>query len=1647
MRFVVGLASVLVFWSCGGSVSQPQCVAGTESCRCLDGGRCHDGLTCVSGVCVSTSGPGDSGPGDSRGGDADPGDHPAGDNHPGDAGAGDSPGDPDSGDADPGDGSSNPECGNGIAEDGEQCDGKDHRAKDCVSSGFLGGTLGCVNCSLDFSACHTDPSVCGDLMITGFERCDGDTRPCADFGLGAGTITCTTGCYWSFSACQTPDYCSVTGRYSNGICDPCEAWSGSPDPDCQSHCGADGVCAEIWSIADAAFSCTAAGLGRDPDCTSCGDGEITGLDMCDSPDHGGWQCDDFGLVGTGYDCTSACTHDLRACEVPPFAAESTTPADGASGVPLETTLTVSFNKAVDPASVTSTQFVLVGDGIGVIPSTVSASGRSATLIPESLAHDTAYVASLAREVRDTAGNTLPADVSWSFTTEGDSTPPQVVDHWPVDGQSGVEPDVAVRLFFNEPLDATTVNGSTISLSNRTASVAYDGTLNAAVVTPDTPYEHLDEVTVTIGTGVADLAGNPLAAEYSFGFIITPDVTPPAVIGRDPAPDATGVAWDVTPTISFSEPLDPMTVSTSSVLLRSGSTVLPASVTYDDTTRTVTVTPAGLLRDLATHQITVASSVTDVAGNSAVELSWWFTTVVETDPPIVVATMPEGGAVGVPVSQDITMTFDDDLDPATVGPSSFLIGTCIQWAIGPEGPYCYEYSWHIPTDPDYDPATRTVTMNNDAIGFNSTWFVRATTAVTDDRGNPMAAPHTFAFTTEPDPAGPSVVGVSPADGSRFASLWQPILVTFDKPVDPATVTSSSLYVDGHPTTVTYDPTRLRAELEPTAAFDPSTEYTLHATTDIADTDGDPLMAPVTVSFRTGASGHTVTVSAKPSRTSLSSAWTSTGEGVAAWSVGLGDSTRVYAAHYDNATWGDHWEPAEYRGRGGRPRLLSVGGSILLRWNRDGVEELSLRAPGGSWTGLARPGAEYRIVTDGNQLLAVGADAEGTWSRLLSGTTWQAAVRVSTETADDPRADGNAAGFVKAFNVPGLGIVAHVGDGSSWSQSTVVAESPDASLTLLRAIAGRDRYLVVYLSRSFAVTDTPYELRAVTFTSSAVDSPQLLHTSERQLDKSEVLAAASREADRFAVAWQDAFDREMAGAIFFGSTPLSYAVFSEANPGSQDQISELVSVGSEFALTHTYPVSGTYTIVYVSAGLFSWDPVRALEGRWDLHASGGSYLMTFYDGGSLQISLNGEPAEYLATAPRLSHQVAGRGSGFVVTYASADDLEVTMQQPGGRSWLGAGLANGAVPTSSRGVRLARIADEAVAVWQQYRQGTWDAYASHLIGDTWSTPERVATEVSCLDVAASGTSFALIYQSRDESPDAGVRRLSSGAGAWSAVSRLTGLYETFSGACAIASDGTGYVAAYTSRTSSSLPAQEAILHSSSLDGATWGVPVQWVDGGSSERRTGVRLASDGTDYYLAYVDDTVGGGTYAARWDGVSWVDHVEITTTQESYALVAGDVGALVAPTSWSLEGAVHDGDAWLATVRHSIGGHVDAAWNGSEYAVVVGSHGAAYTELQGDAWSDPVTVSSIGRAAIEAASSSVAVLSWNEPLPSRWGICGSAVLTGSPTPCRSILSAGSAGLEPGELHLLGGHSPSDFIAAGTAMDQATGAYLLWLWHGL
>ena len=105
----------------------------------------------------------------------------------------------------------------------------------------------------------------------------------------------------------------------------------------------------------------------------------------------------------------------------------------------------------------------------------------------------------------------------------------------------------------------------------------------------------------------------LSGNYWVDVVLTTpvDTTPPTATSFSPASGAANVATNAVDRVTFSEAMTAATVNTSTVLLMDGSTAVPASVAYNATNRTVTLTPTSVLGNSKTYTIVVKSGASGV----------------------------------------------------------------------------------------------------------------------------------------------------------------------------------------------------------------------------------------------------------------------------------------------------------------------------------------------------------------------------------------------------------------------------------------------------------------------------------------------------------------------------------------------------------------------------------------------------------------------------------------------------------------------------------------------------------------------------------------------------------------------------------------------------------------------------------------------------------------------------------------------------------------------------------------------------------------------------------------------------------------------------------------------------------------------------
>src|SRR5207245_2683312 len=158
------------------------------------------------------------------------------------------------------------------------------------------------------------------------------------------------------------------------------------------------------------------------------------------------------------------------------------PPNGAINVPLNTTVSATFSKPMNAATITTATFTLRAAGAAAnVPATVivNAAGTIATLTPTSpLVAGTVYTATVAATVTDTIATPLGTASVWSFTPDD---APTVTAHSPPTLPDALPIYTTVSATFSKPMNAATITTATFTLraAGAAANVPATVTVNAA----------------------------------------------------------------------------------------------------------------------------------------------------------------------------------------------------------------------------------------------------------------------------------------------------------------------------------------------------------------------------------------------------------------------------------------------------------------------------------------------------------------------------------------------------------------------------------------------------------------------------------------------------------------------------------------------------------------------------------------------------------------------------------------------------------------------------------------------------------------------------------------------------------------------------------------------------------------------------------------------------------------------------------------------------------------------------------------------------------------------------------------------------------------------------------------------------------------
>ncbi len=1125
---------------------------------------------------------------------------------------------------------------------------------------------------------------------------------------------------------------------------------------------------------------------------------------------------------------------------------------------------------------------------------------------------------------------------------------------------------SISASFNRDVNPSTLHiGSILLLGDGpvSGSVTYTPATRTSNFIPAEPLAYDTVYTGIITTAVKEPDGQLLPVNYSWSFATAPDTEPPVVESVLPTASATDVARDKVLKARFNENVAPSSVNNSTFRVDNN---VWGSVTYSPATRTATLTPYSPL-PWSTELTATISGVRDLVGNTmASPYEWSFTTEDDLVPPEVTSLLPLDGAVDVPVTTVLKVSFSEPMDAATINGSSFVVG-------GVTG----TVSYHGPT--------QTAIFTPDSwLPADTLLIATITTAITDAQGNPLPAPVIWSFTTEVDDTPPTVALSHPIDDARIISRDTVVQAVFSEPMNGATITTGSFSVSDTNGTVSYDPVSWTATFTPTTPFPAGVTRTATITTTVQDAEGNALATNVDFTFRVVNDRVRINTLTAANHDGLVTAFKADGDGMAVWRTSSGASNlggKILAAKFSaiKNSWSTEVLLASYStGTVSIPVVATNGTTFLAVWAKtDGADQtLASTYSGSSWENPVQIKAVYKPPT--------AAVSNGSGYAVHSyDTYWVLESRNWTRTVFDSGSlytlAGSSTGYGAVYRtISGKNdlVWGRIWSGGSWATPTILHTASTGGVS--NSVSGI----------SLISNGTGYGASWNYYYSSI---------------------GWSGESNHAAVYNKGSWAESGMGGGYVGTPSIAtdgtgYGVaWSDSNPlGPRRIIASIYSAGSwEWRVIsssdlHSYQLKGIsgndsgYAVVWNGAGNFdanvysggTWEGVATLE-------TGGANSVVMAGNGSTHTVIWTHSADdtIMEAVHRSDNwntgtlQVAGEGasSELLVVPHKAADYHAFWVQSGSlnnrrysSSWLSkVNLLKGTYSGHAENPKLALNATgEGMAVWLQYDNGIKGIWARPISGGAWGTPFLVSTIGENPSVAVNGTHAVVVWQEGSANNDVNSRRFTFSGSTWDPIVPLQADGGTV-WPPAVASDGSGFLAVYMSSFS--------LRYRTSVDGLAWSEEGSATGGGVNPS-----LVSNGSNYLVLYRSASYPGTSFRGRifaegsWGGSS--SFGSLNYSQSKIAAAPHGSGYVVA---WEANGndvdaRVHNGTSWGSTTQlntSSSGAFPAVASNGTDAICYFrdGSNQFVTRTFTGGAWEEAVPIPLGGNGGIAATATDFAAI--------------------------------------------------------------------------
>jgi len=449
---------------------------------------------------------------------------------------------------------------------------------------------------------------------------------------------------------------------------------------------------------------------------------------------------------------------------------STEPGSGSVGLGVNENVRAHFDRIMDYTTVNANSFTLKKGAVPVAGSVwFEQANNTVVFDPQSpLEYGTNYTATLTTGIKDLNNIALASDFNWSFAT-APFVKPSISAKWPGENASITETLPIIKIDFNKDIDKVSINGNTFILWGPDGRVP--GTIGyssrTATFTVSQNLVRGQNYRFEANTGIKDPDGNSLDQKHEWTFSVSAF---PTVTSVTPVKDATEVDVDTKILAQFSMDMEASSINTNTFIVYDPSGLpISGTVSYVADMKTAVFTPSALLKPNTKYRPRLTTGAKGQSGNF---LASTHDSAFTTSLPKVIAMAPGASATGVPLSSNITIAFNMDMDPASINENTFRIWTGTN---------------NLPGKVTYANRVATLDLDKDLVPGES--YSPLIGGIRAYDGTVLTPPGPWTFTADRVP--PAVVSTDPAPASQavpLANRW--ITAQFDREMDASTINAST-----------------------------------------------------------------------------------------------------------------------------------------------------------------------------------------------------------------------------------------------------------------------------------------------------------------------------------------------------------------------------------------------------------------------------------------------------------------------------------------------------------------------------------------------------------------------------------------------------------------------------------------------------------------------------------------------------------------------------------------------------------------------------------------------------------------------------------------------------------------------------------------